>query len=122
MAEGDKFIFSVDNLPSVSGVEIQIGYVSDGSFSTVERLNSASVSNSKVVTVPASMVGNIIALRLSINTNSSLTNYKVRPTMCSVNLLTNKQLTESKISISDLQTVVAASSDFADFQTRIAAL
>lgn len=35
---------------------------------------------------------------------------------------TNVELTQDKIDLASLQTVVAASSDFADFQTRIAAL
>ena len=36
--------------------------------------------------------------------------------------MTNKELTDKKMSITDLQTVVAASSDFSDFKTRIAAI
>ena len=36
--------------------------------------------------------------------------------------MTNRELTEKKINISDLKTVVSASSDFADFKTRIASL
>lgn len=36
--------------------------------------------------------------------------------------MTNKELTDKKISTADLKTVTAASSDFADFKTRIAAL
>lgn len=36
--------------------------------------------------------------------------------------MTNRELTENKISIEDLKTITAASSDFVDFQTRIAAL
>lgn len=36
--------------------------------------------------------------------------------------MTNRELTEEKINIADLKTVVSASSDFADFKTRIASL
>lgn len=36
--------------------------------------------------------------------------------------MTNRELTEKKINIADLKTVVSASSDFADFKTRIASL
>ena len=36
--------------------------------------------------------------------------------------MTNRELTEEKINLSDLKTVVSASSDFADFKTRIASL
>lgn len=36
--------------------------------------------------------------------------------------MTNRELTEEKLSLSDLKTVVAASSDFADFKTKVAAL
>jgi len=36
--------------------------------------------------------------------------------------MTNRELTEKKINITDLKTVVSASSDFADFKTRIASL
>jgi hypothetical protein len=36
--------------------------------------------------------------------------------------MTNRELTEKKINIADLKTVVSASSDFTDFKTRIASL
>ncbi len=36
--------------------------------------------------------------------------------------MTNRELTKNKINIADLKTVVSASSDFADFKTRIASL
>ena len=36
--------------------------------------------------------------------------------------MTNRELTEKKINIADLKTVVSASSDFADFKTKIASL
>ena len=85
-----------------SGTKIVIDNGEYANFEIIVTQSGGAVSNKKVYPM----------LRLATDTDDTYVPYA----------MTNRELTEKKINIADLKTVVSASSDFADFQTRIASL
>jgi hypothetical protein len=74
---------------------------------------------------------NDIQISIFVRSGKTISNAKVYPMLRLASdpddtyqpyAMTNRELTEKKINIADLKTVVSASSDFADFKTRIASL
>jgi hypothetical protein len=72
-----------------------------------------------------------IKVGITVRNGVTLSNFLVKPMIRLASdpddtyqpyAMTNRELTEKKINIADLKTVVSASSDFADFKTRIASL
>ena len=87
----------------------------DGVAFTVPRNMQATTFRVRVLIANGQTVNNLVfypMIRLASDPDDTYQPYA----------MTNKELTEEKINIADLKTVVSASSDFADFKTRIASL
>lgn len=103
---------------------IKINGVKDG----VAYSNSASVNDLLIDVSDSFDLGSNGVIYVEFKANNTFSNFVIYPTICLATdlnktyqpyAMTNRELTED---ISNLKSIVAASSDFADFQTRIANL
>jgi hypothetical protein len=96
---GDELVISDDG-QFIDGVQLQIGYISNGSFTRTAFCYTG--SNTAGVTITSDYVGNILLLRYSISANTVLNNLTFRPYLSykdgsTKKIKTNKELTNDFI-------------------------
>jgi len=124
LKHGVEYILSGDNSPATDSyifVNYFVGSTLSGGANTNNGEKNFTIPNDKTY----------ISYGIGVKSGKTVTNKTFYPMLRLASdpddtyqpyAMTNRELTEKKINIADLKTVVSASSDFTDFKTRIASL